>query len=103
MLKITSREWLEDLEALGIPCGPVNSIDDVSRDPQILHRDMVKEIPHPRLGKVKGVGTPIKLSRSVTGPSSHAPGLGEHTAKVLQDLLNISQEDISRLKDEHVI
>lgn len=103
MLKKTSKEWLQDLEALGIPCGPVNSIDEVSRDPQILHRDMVKEIPHPRLGKVKGVGTPIKLSRSVTGPSSHAPGLGEHTAKVLQDLLNISQEDISRLKDERVI
>jgi len=50
-----------------------------------------------------GVGTPLKLSRSVTGPSSHAPDLGEHTVKVLQDVLGIPEEDISKLRDERII
>ncbi|MBI2856585.1 MAG: CoA transferase [Chloroflexi bacterium] len=103
MQQKTSQEWLEELDALEIPCGPVNTIDRVAGDPQVQHREMIKEIPHPRLGWVRGVGTPVKLSRSATGPTSHAPGLGEHTEQVLRDVLALGEDDISSLRDQGVI
>ena len=103
MTKKTSEEWLAELDALGIPCGPVNTIDKVSQDPQVQHRGMMAEIPHPRLGRVKGVGTPVKLSRTATGPKSHAPALGEHTEQVLRDILALGEDEFGSLREEGVI
>lgn len=103
MLKKTCQEWLDELEALGIPCGPVNTIDKASQDPQVLHRNMIKDIQHPRLGMIKMLGTPIKLSRSPTGSVNPAPELGEHTRILLKELLELSSEEIDSLNDGQVI
>ncbi|SVB04931.1 uncharacterized protein METZ01_LOCUS157785, partial [marine metagenome] len=103
MLKKTCQEWLDELEALGIPCGPVNTIDKVSQDPQVIHRNMIKDTRHPRLGMVKMLGTPIKLSRTPTGSINPAPELGEHTRMILKELLKLSSEEIDSLNDGQVI
>jgi CoA:oxalate CoA-transferase len=101
--KKPTREWLTELEALGIPCGPVNTIDKVAKDPQVLHRGMIKDIPHPRLGKVKMIDTPVKLSRTPGGAKNHSPDLGEHTAQVLMDMLGLDEKEIAALREEEVI
>ncbi|MBI4281892.1 MAG: CoA transferase [Chloroflexi bacterium] len=103
MRKKTTQEWLTELEALGIPCGPVNTIDKVAQDPQVQHRGMIKYIPHPRLGKVKVVDTPVKLSRTPGGAERPSPDLGEHTAQVLKEMLGLDEKDIEALRQEGVV
>ena len=103
MKKKTTREWLTELEALGIPCGPVNTIDKVAQDPQVLHRGMIKDMPHPRLGKVRVVDTPVKLSRTPGGAERPSPELGEHTAQVLREMLGLDVKEIAALREEEVI
>jgi CoA:oxalate CoA-transferase len=103
MRKKTTQEWLAELEALDIPCGPVNTIDKVARDPQVLHRGMIKDIPHPRLGKVKVIDTPVKLSRTPGGAERPSPDLGEHTTQVLRDMLGLSEGEITALREQGVI
>lgn len=103
MLKKTSQEWLDELEALGIPCGPVNTIDQAAHDPQVLHRGMVKEVPHPRLGSVTMLGTPVKLSRTPAGGDTPAPEMGEHTDRVLQEVLGLDAQEIAALRAEGAV
>ena len=103
LMKKTSQEWLEELEALGIACGPVNTIDKVAQDPQVNHRGMIKEYNHSRLGKVRAVNTPVKLSRTPTGNDSSSPDLGEHTDHLLRDLLGMQEQEIASLREEEVI
>ena len=103
LMKKTSQEWLEELEALGIACGPVNTIDKVAQDPQVNHRGMIKEYNHSRLGKVRAVNTPVKLSRTPTGNDSSSPDLGEHTEHLLRDLLGMQEQEIASLREEEVI
>ena len=103
LMKKTSQEWLEALEALGIACGPVNTIDKVAQDPQVNHREMIKEYNHSRLGKVRAVNTPVKLSRTPTGNDSSSPDLGEHTEHLLRDLLGMQEQEIASLREEEVI
>lgn len=80
------REWVEELARLGVPCGPINRVDEVLTDPQVLHREMVVDLLHPRLGFIKSIGCPIKLSETPARLDRHPPDLGEHTAEVLADL-----------------
>ena len=103
MKKKTSQEWLDELEALGIPCGPVNTIDKVARDPQVLHRGMIRDVRHPRLGKVKAVGAPLKLSRTPGGSDVPSPDMGEHTDRVLHDMLGLADAELKSLREEGVI
>jgi len=79
-------EWIEQLNALGVPCGPLNEVDQVLQDPQVLHRDMVLELEHPRLGRLKLIGSPIKLSDTPVQLRRHPPDLGEHTAEIVAEL-----------------
>ena len=77
--------WLARLEAADIPCGPINDYGEVFADPQVLARDMVRETDHPVLGRLRTLGSPIKLSETPADPSRRAPLLGEHTAEVLAE------------------
>ena len=76
-------ELIEALEAEGVPCGRINSIADVAADPQALAREMVVELDHPRAGRTRALGLPIKLSRTPGKVSRPAPVLGQHTREVL--------------------
>jgi crotonobetainyl-CoA:carnitine CoA-transferase CaiB-like acyl-CoA transferase len=79
----TVREWTELLEAEGVPCGPINSIGDMVSDPQTLAREMVVELEHPRAGRTKALGLPIKFSATPGRVARPAPRFGEHTREVL--------------------
>jgi crotonobetainyl-CoA:carnitine CoA-transferase CaiB-like acyl-CoA transferase len=79
----TVREWTGLLEAEGVPCGPINSIGDMAADPQTLAREMVVELEHPRAGRTRALGLPIKFSATPGRVARPAPCYGEHTREVL--------------------
>ena len=99
----TTREWVEELEQAGIPCGPVNTIEQVASDPQIAARDMIIDVQHPEAGRFRVVNTPFKFSRTPYRVEQASPDLGEHTQDVLSQLLGMTHEEISRLEDSGVI
>ncbi|MDN3518812.1 CaiB/BaiF CoA-transferase family protein [Aquisalimonas lutea] len=99
----TTDAWLADLEAAGVPCGPVNSIDRVFADPQVRARGMQTTAEHPQLGPVPGVANPIRYSATPLGTGSPAPGLGEHTDPVLEQVLGYSGEALTALRRRGVI
>jgi formyl-CoA transferase len=75
--------WLERLGAHDIPCGPINTYDEVMQDPQIVARDMVVTTDHPALGRLRTLGSPLKMSDTPAIADRPAPLLGEHTHEVL--------------------
>ena len=75
--------WIALLQENGIPCGPINDYAQVFADPQVVARDMVVETEHPTLGRLKTLGSPIKMSATPPDVSRRAPMLGEHTDEVL--------------------
>ncbi|WP_133490453.1 CaiB/BaiF CoA-transferase family protein [Alcanivorax sp. 24] len=98
----TTREWIEVLEQAGVPCGPVNSIADVFQDPHVQARGMQLEMPHPSLGTVPQVASPLRLSASPVRYRTAPPLLGEHTDEVLAQTLGLSAEAIQRLRAERI-
>ena len=78
--------WVETLNAAGVPCGPVQSVDQVFADPQIAAQDMVLEVPHPGHGVVRMVGFAMKLAAAPCRVRRPAPDLGEHSEEVLAEL-----------------
>lgn len=95
--------WLREIAAGGIPCGPVQTLDEVFADPQVLARDMVWNVPHPTAGEIRLVGSPLKLSETPVACRSHPPLLGEHTEQVLTSLLGYSREEVRGLRQEKAI
>jgi crotonobetainyl-CoA:carnitine CoA-transferase CaiB-like acyl-CoA transferase len=89
--------WLSLLEANDIPCGPINDYAQVFADPQVLAREMVVETKHPRLGHMKTLGSPIKLSATPPDVSRRAPQLGEHSDEVLTEA-GLSDAEIAALR-----
>jgi len=79
----TSAEWTATLDAAGIPVGPINTVDEVVVDPQILARHMVLHIDHPSAGSVQMMGCPVKLSATPARLRMAPPLLGQHNADVL--------------------
>jgi crotonobetainyl-CoA:carnitine CoA-transferase CaiB-like acyl-CoA transferase len=80
-----AREWIAALEAEGVPCGPINSIAEMAADAQTVSREMVVDLEHPRAGRTRALGLPIKLSATPGKVSRPAPLLGEHTREVLTE------------------
>ena len=99
----TNSEWIEELEQMGIPCGPVNTIDKVASDPQVAARGMIIDVHHPKAGTFKVVNTPLKFSRTPYKVEQASPDLGQHTQEVLSNLLGMTPEEISTLEDSGVI
>jgi len=91
-----TREWLEDLDVAGIPAGPVNKVGDALSDPQVLARDMVVELKHPKAGPTRALGLPIKFSSTKGSIRRPAPLFGEHTREILVEL-NFDDGDIAAL------
>ncbi len=103
MCRRTTDAWVEALEAIGVPCGPVNTVDKVANDPQVLARDMIAEIEHNTTGTVQIPGIPIKLSETPGQIDAPAPNLGEHTSEVLTDLLGLEAEEVNQLKQDRIV
>ena len=99
----TAGEWLALFDAEGLPAGPVNSLDRVLNDPQVVAREMVKSFDHPIAGKVKAIDMPYRFAEDGTSIRSAPPLLGQHTEEILSELLGYPRERISRLRSECVI
>lgn len=99
-----ASEWIELLEQNGIPCGPINTIDKVMNDKQVLARNMIVEVEDKKAGKIRIAGNPIKMT---TIPEKQtrkpAPEIGEHTKDVLLEYLNFNEKKISQLYENGVI
>lgn len=98
----TTAEWIEALTAAELPCGPINTIDQVFRHPQVLHRRMLEEVDHPTAGRIKLVGIPYKFSETPLAIRRHPPTLGEHTEEVLREL-GYSPAEVAALRAEGAI
>jgi CoA:oxalate CoA-transferase len=94
--------WLDKFSGLGIACGPVNTIDKVVKDPQIISRGTIVKIPHKRIDPVPVVNTPLKFSRTTSTDLKPAPDLGEHNDYVLREIVGYSEEAIQILKNKGV-
>jgi crotonobetainyl-CoA:carnitine CoA-transferase CaiB-like acyl-CoA transferase len=100
--KYPTRVLNEMLDQAGVPCAPVNTLDDVLTDPQTLARDMVVDIPHPLIPDLKLLGLPIKLSTSPGDVRLPPPLKGQHTEEVLNDL-GYNEADIERFRQRQAI
>jgi formyl-CoA transferase len=102
MRQKTSKEWIEILNAEGIPCGPIYTVDQTFSDPQVQTLGMDPQVVHPTLGKVKVVGQAIKLSRTPQRKRNPTPELGEHTDEILASL-GYDPQEIQRLRDGGIV
>ncbi len=99
----TKREWIEALEAANVPCGPINNMKEVFEDPQVQHRKLRVDIPHPLGGIAPVVASPLRLSETPVEYRLAPPMLGQHNEDVLKGLLGKSDGDLARLKAGKII
>jgi crotonobetainyl-CoA:carnitine CoA-transferase CaiB-like acyl-CoA transferase len=102
LLTKSRDEWLAELRESGFPCGPVNGIDEVFNDPQLLHRDMLVTMDHPKIGEIKQIGAPLKFSETPCSLGLPPPMLGQHTDEVLK-LIGYTEEEVAALKKDSVV
>ncbi|MDX1376383.1 MAG: CaiB/BaiF CoA-transferase family protein [Burkholderiales bacterium] len=98
----TTAEWVEILNAAGVPCGPIYSMDQVFEDAQVKHLQAAASVHHPRLGEFRVVNQAVKLSRTPASMAFASPELGEHTDEILQEI-GYGAADLARLRKEKVI
>ena len=98
----SSAEWLAILEGTDVPCGPVHGYDALFSDPQVMHNNLVKVLPHLNLEAVRTLGNPLRLSQTPAVEPTVSTGLGEHTDSVLSGL-GYSDAEISEFRKISVI
>ncbi|XP_011305084.1 succinate--hydroxymethylglutarate CoA-transferase [Fopius arisanus] len=99
----TSEEWSAVFAGSPFPYGQINSIGQVFDDPHVRDINLVKEMEHSKMGRVKVVGPPVKLSYGTNEVRSSPPALGEHTEEVLRNVLGYSKEEIQIKIDKRII
>jgi crotonobetainyl-CoA:carnitine CoA-transferase CaiB-like acyl-CoA transferase len=97
------QDLLEALERVNVPAGPIYDLQQVFEDPQVKHRQMAVEVPHPLAGTVKIYASPIRLSETPIESYTAPPIQGQHTAEILKNLLAFKDEDLERLSRMKVI
>ncbi len=98
----TTAAWVERLLRAGVPAGPIYRMNEVMEDAQVRHREMVVEVEHPRAGRVRVNGVPVKFSETPGGVVAPPPVLGEHSEAVLREL-GCDTAEISALRRDGVI
>ena len=98
----TSAEWIDVLNAAGVPCGPIYTIDQVFADAQVRHLRMEEPVEHPKLGAIKVVGQAVTMSRARFTVRRSTPERGEHTDEVLGEL-GVDAAEIADLRERHII
>ncbi|WP_323614886.1 CaiB/BaiF CoA-transferase family protein [Pseudomonas putida] len=99
----TTAEWVSQLEAAGVPCGPINDLAQMFQDPQVLARGLAVSMPHALAGSVPQVASPIRLSETPVEYRRAPPLLGEHTDAVLGDVLGLDGDALGRLRSAGVL
>jgi len=98
-----AAEWMQKLENAGVPCGPVNTIAQAFHEPQVEAREMLIEVPHPTIGRLKMAGSPLKLAGLTNPPRRPPPLLGEHTDAVLAEVLQLTPAEIQKLRESGAV
>ncbi|MCS7233158.1 MAG: CoA transferase [Synergistetes bacterium] len=101
--KKKASDWFKIFDEYGVPYSPVNTIDKVASDPVISYRKMIVEVEQPKIGRIRIVGSPFRLSETPGEVRMRAPQLGEHTEEVLKEVLGLKEEDLLVLKEKGVI
>jgi crotonobetainyl-CoA:carnitine CoA-transferase CaiB-like acyl-CoA transferase len=102
-LKRSTREWVEILEAAGVPNGPINDVAQVFEEPQVKARNIRQELDHPVAGKLPTVASPMRFSATPVEHRLAPPVLGQHTDEVLRGLLGKNDAEIAALRAEGVL
>jgi crotonobetainyl-CoA:carnitine CoA-transferase CaiB-like acyl-CoA transferase len=98
----TSAQWIEALNKIGVPCGPIYKMDEVFADAQVKHLGVAAEVSHPRLGRYRILNQAVKLSRTPASLKTATPETGQHTQEVLREL-EYSDADIAALRKQGVV
>jgi formyl-CoA transferase len=99
----STDEWLKLLNSVGVPCAPVQTVDQVFQAPQVLHREMLVQVEHPTAGIVRMAGIPVKFSATPASVRLPPPLLGQHTEEVLASWLGMDGQEVAELKRKDVI
>jgi glutaryl-CoA transferase len=102
-LSRSTDEWLKLLNSAEVPCAPVQTVDQVFKAPQVLHREMLVRVEHPTAGTVRMAGIPVKFSLTPASVRLPPPLLGQHNEEVLESWLGMNDKEISELKRKTVI
>jgi len=99
----TKVEWISLLESVGVPCGPINNLQEVFENEQVVARGIQLNVPHPTAGSMKLVASPMRLSKTPVTMRMPPPLLGEHTEEILSATLHYSYEQIAQLRSKGII
>jgi crotonobetainyl-CoA:carnitine CoA-transferase CaiB-like acyl-CoA transferase len=99
----TKGEWIDLLDAAGVPCGPINTLAEALHNPQVQARGLVFDLPHPLSGRVPMVRSPLVMAGQGLHADAAPPLLGEHTDEVLRSVLSLAPERLAALRASHVI
>jgi len=99
----TAEEWQPMFDKAGIPSGPINTVDKVVKNEQVVAREMILEVEHPVAGTTRVPGIPIKLSRTPGEIRMAAPVLGADTEKLLNQYLGLTSDQVAELREKQVI
>ena len=99
----TKAQWISLLESASVPCGPINNLQEVFENEQVIAREIELHGPHPRAGTMKLVASPMRLSKTPVEVRMPPPLLGEHTDEVLRSDLNLTIQEIAHLRSKGVI
>lgn len=99
----TKNDWIATLEKANVPCGPINDLEEVFANEQVVSRQIELQVPHPTAGTMKLVSSPMKLSATPVEVRMAPPTLGQHTDEVLRERLGMSAEQISALRNNQIL
>jgi crotonobetainyl-CoA:carnitine CoA-transferase CaiB-like acyl-CoA transferase len=99
----STRNWIEALEPAGVPNGPINTLEQVFQEPQVIARGLKIEMSHPVAGKVQLIRSPMRFSGTPIEHTVPPPVLGEHTAEILRSMLRLGDDEIEKLRADGVV
>ena len=99
----STAEWIAALEAVGVPCGPINTLKDVFADPHVQARGVQTTMTHGNGAPVKLVANPVRMTATPPSYRLPPPGLGEHTRAVLSGRLGMSEAEIDALAEKGLV
>jgi crotonobetainyl-CoA:carnitine CoA-transferase CaiB-like acyl-CoA transferase len=97
-----AAEWEAELQSIGVPSGPINRMEDVLEEPQVVHNKSISTLEHPIYGSYKVPNNPLRFKTSPVGPRGYAPGLGEHTEDILREM-GIEESRIQSLINQGIV
>src|SRR3546814_706197 len=103
MERKSTEYWCEILEPIGVPCGPINPVDQNFESPQVQHRQLKPEMEQPLAGRVELVAIPIRYENNPIQYHNPPPLLGQHTDEILSDLLGIGEEQLKSMRESGII